>query len=201
MIKPTTWNPYFIHDSEFRGSVRPLGIQLCPEVTACFRDAQYLIALINGHWDTNTRLCGVVFQDSMHSIHSRLLSVDDSTLDITSQCARWGVLAFLATTIHIPRGDLPYAHLLDRLRTLCQNVELTTPELRRFVMWLLVVGTMLVFESDEPWLQDRWRAAITPELSWASAQKQLKNIMWIDCVQDEAGETAFLGLMTSETGG
>jgi hypothetical protein len=114
--------------------------------------------------------------------------------NIISECLRVAMLAFLATTFQVLGSRLQYKHVSNRLRELCCAVEVSTEPLRAVMFWVLMVGTIALFDSDELWLRDKWRSDVLPLTrgqQWADAQRLLQTFIWIDVCNDKAANHIF----------
>jgi hypothetical protein len=64
---------------------------------------------------------------------------------------------------------------------------------KELIRWILIVGAVSVFDvKDERWMVQRWRDIVQGEnMTWEEVRAGLKDIMWIDPLQDKLGRTAF----------
>jgi hypothetical protein len=68
------------------------------------------------------------------------------------------------------------------------------------MFWVLMVGTLALFDSDEPWLREKWRLDILPlkrGQQWTDAKRLLKTFLWIDTCNEKAGKGVFKKMMES----
>ena len=66
------------------------------------------------------------------------------------------------------------------------------------MFWLLMVGTMALFDSDEPWLRAKWHLDIIPLMQgklWVDAKVLLKTFVWMDACNEKAEKDAFVKMM------
>ncbi|KAF9881803.1 hypothetical protein CkaCkLH20_00949 [Colletotrichum karsti] len=196
-VGPVSWSPYFGAplvadgdplDAKLLGSIVDLRLQ------GTFSDLKRLVHLVNDHLANGLRLDGLLFQDSLGSIQTRLVKLQNG-LEASDECIRLGMLAFLSTTMQIPGGKFPYAYLTDKFRNSCKTFIMRTPARERLMFWLLVVGSISVFEPDEPWLVSILAGLAAPQLSWEEARSRLQDVMWIDGLHEKMGLSAFSELM------
>ncbi|KAF2260780.1 hypothetical protein CC78DRAFT_501132, partial [Lojkania enalia] len=120
-----------------------------------FEDLRQLARLINEEGIREEKVSGKPFQIALTSIQSRLLQLQDAFDDDVSECLRLGMLAYLATTMQIPGKRGPYPYLEEHFRARFQNIE-ATRDLRDILVWLLMVGTLVLFDMGESWISERW---------------------------------------------
>lgn len=158
------------------------------------QDLKHLVDLINGHLDRGSLLSGLLFQDSLGSIQARLVQLQHHLKDTSDECLRLGMLAFISTTLRIPGAKFPYKYLAEKLRSACQTFALETPTDEHLLFWLLMVGSISVFEADEPWSLPLWLRLGASRLSWEDAQSRLQTTMWIDKLQGTLAQAALTKL-------
>ncbi|KAH8678172.1 hypothetical protein BX600DRAFT_146448 [Xylariales sp. PMI_506] len=166
-------------------------------LASVFKDLQYYTRILNEARVPGLRRSDVEYQAVISSVQHRLLQLQGTLNDIHSECVRLALLALLTTTFQLHGRRMRYPYLADRFRECYCALEASTPELRGMMLWLLVVGTMSVYSSDEPWLRER-RVADVPELSWDEARRRLKGIIWIDAIHDVPGRQAYRQLGIQE---
>jgi hypothetical protein len=118
--------------------------------------------------------------------------------DLISECIRVSLLAFLTTTFQILGSRITYDHITRRLRELCRAVEVSSEDSRQLMFWVLMVGTMALFDSDEPWLRAKWDIDVLPltrGLQWAAAKQLLQRFIWMDACNEKAGKDIFYKMM------
>ncbi|KAH8657785.1 hypothetical protein BX600DRAFT_552055 [Xylariales sp. PMI_506] len=168
-----------------------------------FHDLKQLTHIINHHTQKNTRIEGQEFQVAINSIQSRLLHLQgdeevcsDNRDGAAAEALRLGMLAFLSTTFRVPGKKAESLYLTEHLRSACQDLEASTPELRDILFWLLMVGVISVLDVDEPWLRARWDVVAKLDMTWEAAQRRLRSIMWITSIHDDPGRKAYNILAT-----
>jgi hypothetical protein len=66
------------------------------------------------------------------------------------------------------------------------------------MFWVLMVGTIALFDCGEPWLREKWRSDVlqlTRQLQWKDAKRLLKTFIWIDACNEIAGMAVFDKMM------
>lgn len=208
--QPLTCEPDILQSNMSRIS-RPLsggtllitmGFLLDHRVLQVFQSLQEVTHRINMHNTQDSCLDATTFQTFYDSALSRLLSLKDSLQeDVTSECLRLGLLAFLTLTAYHGleiRGNkvILYPYLTSHFRDACRAMELSTPQLSTLMLWILTIGAMSVLDVDnEGWLGERWRevAQVLPGvmLSWETAREHLESVLWMRCIHDEMGQKVY----------
>ncbi|EQB53628.1 hypothetical protein CGLO_06632 [Colletotrichum gloeosporioides Cg-14] len=190
---PVSWSPYFetLETRTNSGGVGLIEVFADARLAVVFRDLRHLVCLVNNRLANNSRLDGLIFQDCLESVQARLVHLQGGLEDASDECLRLGMLAFLSTTLQIPGGKFPYAYLAARFRMACQNFIIRTPVHEQLLFWMLIVGSISVFEPDEPCLRSIWFTLAYPKLSWHEARFTLQTIMWIDSMHGTMGQSAF----------
>jgi len=70
-------------------------------------------------------------------------------------------------------------------------------EIRDVLFWLLMVGTISVFDVHEPWLRNKLDGILERRLSWGEARGRLLSVMWIIAIHDDLGKEEYSELMRS----
>lgn len=163
-------------------------------LTIIFFDMQHYACLLNGATANKQRHRVAEFQDVICSVQYRLMQLQGTLDDILAECFRLALLAFVVTMFQLPYKRMPYPYLADRLRECCRAIASDTPQMQDLMLWLLIIGTISVFEvDDEPWMSERWREDL-PDVTWPEARRRLKDILWMDALHDRIGKTAFEAL-------
>ncbi|KAK0721121.1 hypothetical protein B0H67DRAFT_484487 [Lasiosphaeris hirsuta] len=156
---------------------------------AAFTDLRQLSEVLNTKTASCRRLDVAVFQARVCSIQYRLLWLQGTLDDCLAECLRLAMLAFLATTFHVPLAVAQYPYLANHYRESC--AAMGARNLENLPLWFLMVGALSVFGVEDAWLQERWRAEVPPQLAWDEARLQLRDIMWIDTIHNQPGERVF----------
>ncbi|KAJ5373423.1 Protein of unknown function DUF3468 [Penicillium concentricum] len=211
---PVSWDPAFTRPSPSVDVELYLALSqafMDPRLIIAFQDLQRLTELINVHADSNMRLNASEFQPVLSSIQTRLLHLKNLLVDMPGEWLCLGMLAFLATMFRVPGRQVAYKHLADRLRRACRTLvpsasspisqSMSAPStnsgLRSILRWLAIVCGATVFGTSERWLQELWDSIAEPNLLWAETRTELKQVMWIGCIQDERGRRIFAALELS----
>ncbi|KAI1813657.1 hypothetical protein GGS20DRAFT_552222 [Poronia punctata] len=177
-----------------------MSVMIDARIISIFRDLQEVTHRFNESRARGERLDASTYQAFHNSASSRLLRLKDSLGDVTSECVRLGLLAYLTlgsfrvlqNRLGHARNPSIYPYLGRSFRTACLAIDLDTPQLSTLMLWLLTIGSMSVFNIDEePWLAEKWREAaqVLPGVlvSWEAALEQLDSVMWMNSVLDEMG--------------
>jgi hypothetical protein len=108
------------------------------------------------------------------------------------------MLAFLLATFGLPRNKEQLRYLTDRFYDSYWRIETPFVQLSHLMLWLLMIGSMTVFDVDNPWLRSQWIAFISPQLSWEEVRQRLQSIAWIDRIHDKAGQRIYSKLTLRE---
>jgi hypothetical protein len=162
-------------------------------IATAFQDVQHLAVLINEYFERDERLAGDVFQEVVGSTQMLLLNMDPFKRDLLSESIRLGMLALLSTLVSLPGKRVSYPYLETAFRRVLarhQGRELDNEE-DAVILWLLMMGAMSVVSPGEAWLQEQWRRASRNEQDWDSVRTQLRRMIWINNIHDEAGTNVF----------
>jgi hypothetical protein len=124
----------------------------------------------------------------------QLFQLEDGLGDILSECLRVTMLAFLTTTLQLPKIKIRYHYAAKRLRELCLAIESSTPQMREMMFWILMMGATAFFDPEELWLREKWQLDVLPitkDLQWEQARQLLKRYIWIDHCNTIAGQYIF----------
>ncbi|OIW26042.1 hypothetical protein CONLIGDRAFT_516779 [Coniochaeta ligniaria NRRL 30616] len=163
-------------------------------VTSVFSDLRRLSHKLNHRH----RLRDSDFKLAICSIQYRLLSLESPPDNTLSECLRLSMLVYLTTTFEIPESaGQRYPHLSDRFRESCCAILSGGPTSgvwNDFAMWLLVIGGVSLYGTDETWLREHWRRVAPAGETWSVARKRVKRFLWIDALHDKLGEEMFEAL-------
>ncbi|KAL2830525.1 hypothetical protein BDW59DRAFT_141066 [Aspergillus cavernicola] len=167
-------------------------------ILTIFREMQNYSCLISHAQQTQQRRPESEYLAAICSFQYRLLQLQGLVNDRISECLRLAMLAFLVTTFQFPGVRARYPYLADQLREWCHalNVKGCT-KLQELMRWILIVGAISVFDLEaetEQWMGEKWRISV--DAGWEEVRMQLRQIMWIDALQDTIGQTAFIELST-----
>ncbi|KAK4897731.1 hypothetical protein LTR27_004503 [Elasticomyces elasticus] len=159
-----------------------------------YHDLQRIVGIINDGVDRGDPIKGDLFQHWLASVQNRLLLLECDSDNPISDSLRLGLLAFLSTTIQVPRGCMTYPSFASTYGQTWQAVQAATPEHRLIQSWLLIVGAMSVLDVSEPWVKLRWVESSLAGLEWEEVRDRLEKVMWINCIHDGLGRRAFVAL-------
>ncbi|CAG9982973.1 unnamed protein product [Clonostachys byssicola] len=120
----------------------------------------------------------------------------ESNLD---ECVRMALLVMLASVFQV-HNDLKvqYDFAASRLQDLCLQVDLSVPTIRELMVWVLMMGALSVFNCDDVWLREKWRAVLEDASpSWDEVRGRLESYIWINQCHDRSGWFKFERLMLS----
>ncbi|RVX70132.1 hypothetical protein B0A52_06304 [Exophiala mesophila] len=191
MEAPLHWDSFFDHSWTLPEDDLPIPLNNAVFATIV-RDFRCLVRIINEHARANRRLANEVFLESVSSIQHRILHVPPMSHDRIADCLRLGILAYLTTAFRVLGGTKrPYRHLTAQFRTQIQALEPNTAFEMDVLCWLVMVGVICLFDTQQPWLIPIWRVVIKQCPTWTELRSRLSNITWIGVIHDELGETAF----------
>lgn len=165
-----------------------------PQIVPIFVEMRHYSSLINAAHGTGQRLSTEGYHTAVCSFQYRLLQLHGCLEDTLSECVRLTLLAFLITTFQTPGIRAKYPYLADCLRKSFVAVPINEGHgFRELMRWILIVGAVSVFDiEDERWMVQRWEDTVNGEdMTWEEARAGLRDIMWIDPLQDQLGRTAF----------
>ncbi|KAL2784176.1 hypothetical protein BJX66DRAFT_330149 [Aspergillus keveii] len=172
-----------------------------PRIITLFREMQYYTTIINSAHVAKHRRPADEFHNSICSFQYRLLQLqgafdhEDRLYDgRLSETLRLALLSVMATTFQFPGARGGYPYLTMRFRECCQQLVVWAHGPSRDLMrWLLIVGATTVFDvrsMNEQWMWERWRKDVD-QVDWKVTRERLREIMWIDAMQDALGRDAF----------
>ncbi|KAH8673123.1 hypothetical protein BGZ61DRAFT_536689 [Ilyonectria robusta] len=147
-------------------------------------------SLVPGH----EKLRPELFQEIMLSIQYRLLLLE-YPVDVypLEETIRIGLLAFESTLfLHSPKLGLKLKseRFYRQLRQCIEEIHIDSPEIADLKLWLLLVGSVIVFKGNETWLAESIDALVGDQ-AWSEVRKRVKGVMWIDIIHDDPGKLAF----------
>ncbi|KPM35151.1 hypothetical protein AK830_g11423 [Neonectria ditissima] len=159
-----------------------------------FVDLRDFSGMANSLIANHEKLRPELFQEIMLSIQCRLLSLEYAAdLHPLEESIRLGLLAF-ESTVFLQTAKLGvklrselFAHQLHRAIV---KLHVKVPGYADLKLWLLLVGSILVFNGDEAWLLKSINE-LSCNQTWAEVRGRVKEVMWIDIIHDEPGRCAF----------
>lgn len=168
-------------------------VGLDPKLRTVFDDLRGFSAMANSIIPSKRKLLPEHFQKIMLSIQYRLLLLDFG-LDTRpwDEAVRLGLLAYQTTIFFQVKGTkLDSEYMATGLRSAISVViQTSSPSTRQFTLWLLLMGSIVVFQGTEPWLV-AYMSELLDGNEWEGVREQMKRIMWIDVVHDGPGKRAF----------
>ncbi|KAL4947713.1 hypothetical protein BDW69DRAFT_204128 [Aspergillus filifer] len=160
-----------------------------------FLEMQHYSALINAAHATRQRRTVEEYHRVVCSFQYRLLQMEGVLEDGLSECLRLAMLAFLITTFQFPGTRAEYPYLATCLRRACCEVmgnEAGACRTTDIMGWVMIVGAISVFDInvEEEWMKMMWQFHVNI-VDWFVMREKVKSIMWVDVLQDAAGQVAF----------
>ncbi|KAG5782483.1 hypothetical protein H9Q73_003853 [Fusarium xylarioides] len=157
-----------------------------------FKDLRDFSALANRYSPSAKKLKPEAFQEIMLSIQYRLLQLDFSQDPAPIQEAlRIGLLAYESTIfLQIQGTKLKSDSFSRQLRDTIQATPVQGEATANIKLWLLVVGSIIVFDSSEDWLVQSINS-LAGRQSWEEVRERVNEVMWIDVIHDVPGRKAF----------
>lgn len=147
-------------------------------------------SLVPGH----KKLRPELFQEIMLSIQYRLLLLEYPVhVYPLEESIRIGLLAFESTLfLHSPKLGLKLKseRFYGQLHQCIEELHVDSPEIADLKVWLLLVGSIIVFKGNEIWLVESINTLVGDQ-PWSEVRKRVKGVMWIDIIHDDPGKLAF----------
>ncbi|KAF4446446.1 hypothetical protein FALBO_17072 [Fusarium albosuccineum] len=164
-----------------------------------WKDLRDFAALANQLIPGQRKLPPDVFQEIMLSVQYRLLLLQ-YPLDMypVQEAIRLGLLAFESTVFfQVPGVKLKSRMFAKQLRDAIEAIPVDGQVIANIKLWLLFIGSIIVFEGKEPWLVQSIRG-LTGRQTWSEVRKRVKEVMWIDIVHDLPGHLAYRSTQTGQ---
>jgi hypothetical protein len=162
-----------------------------------FKDLRDFSALANKLSPQAQKLKPEAFQEIMLSIQYRLLQLDFSQDPAPIQEAlRIGLLAYESTIfLQIQGTKLKSDSFSRQFRDAIQATPVQGEATANIKLWLLLVGSIMVYDSSEDWLVQSINS-LTGRQSWEEVRERVREVMWIDAIHDVPGRKAFEATQT-----
>ncbi|KAH7148290.1 hypothetical protein EDB81DRAFT_932647 [Dactylonectria macrodidyma] len=159
-----------------------------------FTDLQGFSSMANLLIPSHQKLKPELFQEIMLSIQYRLLMLEYPVeVRPLEESIRIGLLSFESTLVlHTPKlgVKLTSDFFYHQLRRGIEKIRVESQEIADLKLWLLLVGSIIVFKGSETWLVDSINE-LTGDQPWADVRRRVKGVMWIDVIHDGPGRDAF----------
>ncbi|KAM0352305.1 hypothetical protein ACHAPU_001969 [Fusarium lateritium] len=157
-----------------------------------FKDLRDFSALANKLPPNGKKLKPEAFQEIMLSIQYRLLQLDFSDdPNLLQEAVRIGLLALESTIFLQIRGTKLKSQSFDhQLRSAIQAIPVQGEAIANVKLWLLLVGSIMIFEGNEDWLVQSIRSIVGRQ-TWAEVRERVKEVIWIDMIHDVPGRQAY----------
>ena len=163
-------------------------------VARIFESLQEFGQAVNSVPTCRRKLSELHIHHAIGEAHYRLFRLEGCLRDTLSECLRVAMLAFLSTTFQLPGTRIRYNSARTKLQGLCLAVEATTPRLQELMFWIIMMGAIAFFDREDAWLEMKWKSdlsSITTGLRWDQAEELLKQYIWIDRCNSDAGRILF----------
>ena len=185
-----------LHNSSVK--LRAVNGVVSERVAVVYQDLQYLCVTMNENGRTCVRWKGDAFQMIMSSIQTRLLYLlfNAEIRERLEEFLCLGMLCLLTTAFMIPGRQIVYAYVAEQVRISCRRMvdqENSGHDIEAIELWVLMMSAISIFEArEEPWLIERLHVLIDKrDMDWLQVQRQLRSVMWIECIHDRAGKDVF----------
>ncbi|CEI67499.1 hypothetical protein FVEN_g5602 [Fusarium venenatum] len=157
-----------------------------------FKDLRDFSALANKLSPGAQKLKPEAFQEIMLSIQYRLLKLDfSSSSDPLPEALRIGLLAYESTMFLQMLGTKLKSESFElQFREAIQGIPVQGEAAANVKLWLLLVGSMIIFEGSEEWLVQCIRS-LAGRQGWEEVRVRVREVMWIDVVHDGPGREAY----------
>ena len=163
-----------------------------------FKDLRDFSCLANQLSPTSQKLKPEAFQEIMLSIQYRLLQLHFS--EPLQEALRVGLLAYESTIfLQIQGTKLKSESFRDQMKEAIQAVPVLGEATANAKLWLLLVGSMMVFEGTEEWLVQTIRT-LAGRQGWEDVRARVRDVMWIDVIHDNPGRKAYEAVQSEEHG-
>jgi hypothetical protein len=164
-----------------------------------FKDLRDFSALANKLSPTAQKLKPEAFQEIMLSIQYRLLQLDfSSDPNPMQEALRIGLLAYESTIfLQIQGTKLKSDSFKRQMREAIQGIPVQGEASANVKLWLLLVGSMMVFGGNEKWLVQSIRS-LAGRQNWEEVRERVREIMWIDVIHDVPGRQAYQAAQVSD---
>ncbi|VUC35243.1 unnamed protein product [Clonostachys rosea] len=133
------------------------------------------------------------------SAQYELFELENQCQTALDECVRMSLLVMLASVFQVHKDlKVQYDFAASQLQEICLQVDLSIPDVRELMVWVLMMGALSVFNCDEAWLREKWRAVlqgVSP--SWGEVRGRLQSYIWINQCHDGSGWFKFERMMLS----
>ncbi|RBR26432.1 uncharacterized protein FIESC28_00726 [Fusarium coffeatum] len=159
-----------------------------------FKDLRDFSFLANRLSPTSQKLKPEAFQEIMLSIQYRLLQL--SFTEPLQEALRVGLLAYESTIfLQIQGTKLKSESFRVQMQETIQAVPVLGEATANIKLWLLLVGSMMVFEGTEEWLVQTIRS-LAGRQGWKDVRSRVRDVMWIDVIHDTPGRKAYEAVLS-----
>ncbi|EUC28171.1 hypothetical protein COCCADRAFT_109842 [Bipolaris zeicola 26-R-13] len=96
----------------------------------------------------------------------------------------------LTTTFQLPGRRIPYAWVVEQLRTMCITAGSEIRQDKSLLLWVLFTASITVARTHDTWIRDALKTAVAG-LEWKDVQAHVSRVMWIGLVHDKPGQKAY----------
>lgn len=172
-----------------------LAVNIDEDLVEAWTYTRRFCTTINHAAELKRQLPKDILLNSMASIMYRLLHMRSFPITSTNEALRLGLLVF-SSHIFLSWQDVKPRHtqLPQVYRSCLLNLDLPSALPSQILLWLLMIGSISVFTSDDdPWLLPWIRVNIDlcEVQSWSELRGELKACPWIDFLHDQLGKTMY----------
>jgi hypothetical protein len=156
-----------------------------------FLDLQYLSVGINYNVSIHARYDAAYFQGVLTSLQSRLVRLNALLKSPVEQLVCLALLAFLATTVKIPKRQISYDWVIRQLRYTYAKAAREPVDLpKSLALWVLMAAAFSVTGAPEEWIRHAWSKTAMGH-GWEVVKNHLMQVMWLESIHDGPGELLF----------
>ena len=131
-----------------------------------------------------------VCQADLSSLQTRLICLADAVTQPIEELVRLVMLAMLTTTFQLPGRRIPYAWVIEQLRTMYTTVGSEMRQDKSLLLWVLLTASITVARTHDTWIRDALKTAVAG-LEWKDVQAHVSRVMWIEIVHNKPGKKTY----------
>ena len=155
-----------------------------------FKDFQNLTLMINRNRLKFVINTPEVCQADLSSLQTRLICLADAVTQPIEELVRLVMLAMLTTTFQLPGRRIPYAWVIEQLRTMYTTVGSEMRQDKSLLLWVLLTASITVARTHDTWIRDALKTAVAG-LEWKDVQAHVSRVMWIEIVYNKLGKKTY----------
>lgn len=155
-----------------------------------FKDFQNLTLMINRNRLKFVLNKPEVCRADLTSLQTRLICLGDVVTQPIEELVRLAMLAMLTTTFQLPGRRIPYAWVVEQLRTMYITAGSEITQDKSLILWVLLTASITVARTHDTWIRDALKTSIAG-LEWENVQAHVSRVMWIEIVHNKPGQKAY----------